>query len=302
MKFDNYIFRCHYQGDLVSVPRPLTENQKETLHAYRERRSGVGRPLTEKQNNDLKMLEVREIESKKYKLSETAKKICTKIAFSEIYGRSFKMTNKYFVKGLEVEKKSRDLLSKILDKMLVKCDERKSNDWVTGQIDVEPFGIIPDIKSCYSFDTFNNHLIDGNIDYYKRQLDCYMELWGIHSSIIAFTLIDTPFRLIEDEIRKLDWRVGITNFEGEIYDDKIEEVVDLVQEHIYTRKHLEEFCNQSASIHIEWFDNFIEIPDERRVHLIPHEFSKERIEQRNECLRLAREFMNEIKPINNLTI
>jgi hypothetical protein len=277
MNFSEYIFRCHYQGALVSVPKPLTENQKETLTAYRERAKGIGRPLTQKQEIDWHSLETKESESKEFSLTTTAKNICTDIVFSEEYGRKYTLENKYFSKGLEVEKDSRDLISKVLGKNLIKSVERKSNNWVTGEIDIEPQGIIIDIKSAYNFKSFNKHLIENNIEFYKRQLDSYMEIWGLSESIISFTLVDTPARIVEDEIRRLNWRELILNFEGEVYENNIQDVVDLVNNHIYTRKALEEFCQQSGIVHIEWFDDFIEIPESKRVHMVPHSFSKERI-------------------------
>ena len=46
--------------------------------------------------------------------------------------------------------------------------------------------------------------------------------------------------------------------------------------------------------------DFNEIPVEQRIHMIPHSFDKLRIQQRNECIKLAREYMNTIKPINNI--
>lgn len=302
MSFSNYVFRCHYQGSLVSVPKPLTSKQIETLHAYRDRANGIGRPLTKIQEKDWHSLEHKNNESKTFKLTETAKGICTDIVFNEKFGRKFTLENKYFSKGLDVEKQSRDLISKVLGMNLIKCSERKSNKWVTGEIDIEPFGILPDIKSSYNFTSFNKHIIESNIEFYKRQLDSYMELWDINDSIIAFTLVDTPIRLVEDELRRLNWKELILNFEGEVYDEKIEDVVRLVENHIYTREALELFCQASGFVKIEWFDDFTEIPESERVHLVPHSFEKERIEQRNECLTLCREFMNNVQPINNLKL
>ena len=74
MQFDNYKFRCHYQGNLVSVPKPLTQNQKETLEAYRSKEK-----LTERQTKDWHDLEVKLNNSKNYSLSETAKNFLVEI-------------------------------------------------------------------------------------------------------------------------------------------------------------------------------------------------------------------------------
>ena len=52
MDFSDYIFRSHYQGELVSVPKPLTNKQKETLYAFRSKEK-----LTDNQKKDWHSLE-----------------------------------------------------------------------------------------------------------------------------------------------------------------------------------------------------------------------------------------------------
>jgi hypothetical protein len=300
MDFSNYKFRCHYQGSLVSVPKPLTDNQSETLTAYRERINGGGKPLTEKQTTDWHSLETKLAESKVFKLNETAKKLCTEIVFNEKHGRKLTLENKYFDKGLLAEKDSRDLLSDVLGIMLIADESRKENDWVIGKRDIDNKDVIIDLKSTFSFDTFNKHLLESSEEYYFRQLDSYMDLWDIKESLLAFTLVDTPFSLIEDEIKRASYKKSLLTFDGEVKDENIDDVKKIVCQHIFTEKGIQDFCQQSGSIHIEWFDDFKEIPKSERVHLVPHSFDKIRIEQRNECLKLCREFMDTVKPQNNL--
>jgi hypothetical protein len=127
-----------------------------------------------------------------------------------------------------------------------------------------------------------------------------MELWDSKNSIICHCLIDTPIQLVNNEIRTLSYKVDLYNPGGDIYDDRIPEVKSVIQNHIFTRKGLEEYCQQSTNIFIEWFDDFKEIPKEQRVHMIEHPFSQDRIEQRNECIIKAREYMNTIKPTNKI--
>lgn len=294
MDFSNYIFRCHYQGNLINVPKPLTQNQKETLEAYR-----LKEKLTEKQKKDWHELENKFNQSSEYKLSETSKKLLTDIFWNEKHGRITRIENKYFSKGVQVEKQARDLLSEMFGIILTEDRERKSNKWVIGTRDIKHDDIIIDIKSSYSFNSFTNHLLENKHEHYFRQLDCYMELWGLKNSLIAYVLVDTPFNLIDDEIRRLDWKDNVLNVNGDVYENKIEDVVALVQNHIYTEKALFEYTQQSSTIKTEWFSNFKEIPKNERVHLIEHSFDPVRIEQRNECLSLCRDFLNNIKINNN---
>lgn len=293
MDFSNYIFRSHYQGDLINVPKPLSEKQKETLHAYRCKEK-----LTDKQKKDWHNLESKLNESEEYKLGETAKSLLTTIVWNEKYGIETKVKSKYFTKGIECEKQSRDMLSVLLGKILVADNNYKSNKWVKGQRDIADDDCIIDIKTSYSYNSFIKHLNEKNHEYYMRQMDNYMELWGIPQSIIAYVLVDTPYNLISDEIRRLDWKNNILTINGDVRENNINEVVELVRQHIYTEKGLDEFIefiNEKITIRKEWFNNFIEIPANDRIHLVEHEFNKIRIEQRNECLSLCREYMNIIK-------
>lgn len=302
MDFSKYKFRCHYQGNLVSVPKPLSESNTLKLSQYRERNSGIGKPLTENQRNDLIELEYKFLMSTKYELSTTAKKTLTEIVFSEKFGRRYQMENKYFEKGSFVEKESRDLLSDVLGIRLTADKERKSNDWVNGERDIKNSKVIIDIKSTYDFVTFSKHIIDSEEEHYFRQLDCYMELWDIKDSLLAFVLTDTPIDILNREITNTNYKKKLIDENGNAFDAKIPELKRIVENHIFSRQRLEEFCHQSGTIRLEWFNDFKEISIKDRVHLVPHQFDKIRIEQRNECLKLCREFMNTIKPINNLNI
>ena len=298
MDFSNYIFRSHMVGNIISVPKPLTPNQAETLADYRKRQAGDGRPLTDNQVKTWHSLEHKHNESQTYKLTDTAKRICTDLVFEARTGRKSKLETKYFDKGIEKEKDARDLVSEVLGRPFTKDDERRANSWVTGKRDIQDDNLIIDIKTSWSFESFNKHLLDKPNEVYLRQLDCYMELFDIKDSLLAHVLVDTPFNLINDKIKRLDWKYNVLDINGDVRDEYIQDIVDLISLHIFTRKSIEEFCNESANIRIEWFNDFIEIPVEQRLHMVSHQFDPIRISQRNECIKLAREFMGTVKPIN----
>lgn len=295
MNFDDYVFRCHMVGKIIDVPKGLTPNQEETLKAYREKES-----LTIKQHETLISLENKLIESKKFKLSDSTKKELTKIVQYEKSGRSKILYAKYLDKGLAKEKEARDLISEVLGVNLIKDPERKTNKWVTGERDVYHDDLLIEIKSAWSFESFNNILLEKENKLYLDQNDSYMDLWGIKDGLICHVLVDTPNSLVDDEIRRLSYREDIMTIEGDIREDAIDLVKTTVCNQIYTRKGLEEYCQWSATVHLEWFDDFVEIPINERIHMIPNSYDKARIEQRNECIKLARKFMNTVKPINNI--
>ncbi len=298
--FEKHIFRSHSVGTIVNLPKPLTENQKETLEAFRERSKGIGKPLTDNQKKTWHSLEHKNNESHVYKLNDTAKKYLNDLVFEKQTGRRSKLENKYFTKGIEAEKDGRDLTSRILGLRLTEDTERRQNDWVTGLRDVKSDEIIIDIKSAWSFESFNKHLLSKPNEIYLRQLDCYMDLWNIKDSLLVHVLVDTPGNLIDDEIQRLDWKYNISDLSGDIRDEFIPDVVNLVSNHIFTGKGLVEYCTQSSNVQISWFDDFIELSDNQRIHMIPHSFNQERIEQRNLCIKVAREYMETVKPINNI--
>lgn len=298
MRFDDYIFPCYNVGNLVSVPKPFTGNQWKTLMDYRARAKGVGRPLTDKQQKTLIDLEYKNIQSQKYSLGETAKAQLDKLVFYERYGRRTSVSTAQMEKGLRNEKEGRDIVGEMLGMILTKDNEKKSNQWVRGIRDVKSDEVIIDIKTSWSFDTFTKHLREKPTELYLRQLDCYADLWGINDCLLAFVLTDTPNDLVEQAIRKENWTKGFLDGNGNVWEDKVPELVKLVEKHIFTRRALEGFCQQSMNVHIEWFEDFVEILDEERVHMVAHTCTQERLEQRNECLVLAREYMNNSQPIN----
>lgn len=300
MDFSKYKFRAHMVGNIVSVPKPLTANQFELLTAYTERNNGNGKPLTEKQKEDFISLQHKQNESKNFKLTEGAKGLLSNIVFYEKTGRIVLLENDYLDKGIVQEKTSRDLISSVLGIFLTEDNERKTNDWVTGKRDVKTANVIPDIKTKWDFETFSKCLVDSTNETYLRQLDCYMDLWNIPDSILCHVLVDTPFNLINNALRKASFKSDIFTFDGDLKDESIPDVKALISNHIYTREGLERYCSESPNVYIEWFDDFVEIPAKERIHMVPHSYDKIRIEQRNECIRLSREYMQTVKPLNNI--
>ncbi len=302
MDFSKYKFRSHMVGKIIDIPKPLTERQSALLSDYSLREKGEGRPLTERQQKELISLKHNFNLSQEYKLSDSTKKTLSELAFAEKYGRKVEINSSKLTKGLEVEKNSRDILTRVSGLFFTANEERKTNDWVTGAIDIEPQDVIIDIKSAWSWESFCKILQDKPNEIYLRQGDSYMDLWNRKEFLLCHILTDTPAKLVEGEIRKYDYQNNILDMEGEVREDSIEDVVKLVSNHIFSREALEDFCENSATVHIEWFMNFIEIPEHERVHMIPHSFDKERIEQRNKCISMAREYMATCKPINNFKL
>lgn len=290
--FSNYKFRCHAVGKLMTgVSVGLTPKQEETFQAYDARYKGEGRKLTENQQADYFALGAKK--KAKPELSVTAKNYLKELWRSEFLGRTNHVMSKYIDKGLMVESQAITSYSGISGMPFFKNKERKSNDYLTGCPD-NTYGKIRDIKSSWSLDTFP--LTDKGVENkdYDWQLQSYMDLWNYEESELIYCLVDTPFHMIEDELRRMDWKHDIFDMAGDVRKSRIDLIQETIPKHIFTHKGLEEFCQQSASIRIEWFDDFVPIPDELRVKKFHVNRDKKMIETLYEQIKKARAYMNSL--------
>jgi hypothetical protein len=289
-------------GKIINVPKPLTGSQIEMFTAYKLRKLGHGKPLTENQEKVFTSLQYKDDQSRVFSLSDGNKKILSELVFAEKYGRKKEINSDKLTKGIECEKEARDLLSRVSGWFFTASTERKSNKWVTGAIDIEPTEVILDIKSSYSWESYSKILESSANEIYLRQGDSYMDLWKLKEFLLCHILVDTPFQIVEREVKRLDYQFDILNIEGDVRDENIEDVKKVITNHIFSQKGLESFCAYSSNVHLDWFDDFVEIPEQDRVHMISHSFDQVRIDQRNECISLAREYMKTVKPVNNFNI
>lgn len=290
----NYKFRAHSIGNIMGgIPKPLTENQEAMFNDYTARKNGEGKPLTTKQ--EATWGELYNKKHAKVQLNDSAKKYLEELLWQELTGRTNKVTAKYLDKGIEVEEKSISLYSNVCSKMFFKNEERKENSFFSGECDNISDGVISDIKSSYEFKTFPIREDKIPNKKYEWQLDVYMDLWDVRRSKIIYCLVDTPFHLIEDELRRLDWKYNILDNDGNLRMDKSDLVVEKVSSHIYSAEGLRSFCEQSPIVPESIFHgNFREIPEELRVKIFEHEFCEKRNLQLKQMVELARAYMMEL--------
>ena len=292
MNFNNYLFRAHSIGYIMGgIPKPLTDRQQSMYDDYTARKNGEGRALTPNQLAEWGSLHKQK--NAKIKLSDSAKKYLEKLVWEELTGRSSTIKTKYFDKGIQSEEKSLTLYSNHKESLILKNKERKSNEFFTGEADIAKYKV-RDIKSSWTWETFPLQSETIPNPMYEWQLDVYMDLWELKRSELIYTLVDTPFRLIEDELRRLDWQFNVLDMNGDVREEHIGLVVETISNHIYTSTGLENFCHQSTNIKLEWFENFIEIPEEIRVKIFKHNHCEKRNEQLKTMVILAREYMNQI--------
>ncbi|MCU7560044.1 hypothetical protein N4T42_07050 [Riemerella anatipestifer] len=290
LRFNNHLFRCSQLGKLmVGVNPALTPNQERTLIALREKMKAS--KITDKQIQTYGDLLAKK--NQKPELSASVKTHLSDIHKGVAFGRDNHITNKYLDKGIQVEEKSISLYTRVTGKLFMKNEKHFSNDFIKGTPD-NIQGKVRDIKSSWSFKTFPLYAEETPTKDYEWQVQGYMELTGLKEAELVYCLIDTPFKIVEDELRRLDWKENIFNHLGEVREECIDLVTETVSNLIYTEEGLEDFCSQSTSVHKDWFSNFHEVPELLRVKVFHFQYDKTMIEALYEQIKKCREHLNKL--------
>lgn len=215
INFDNYNFRCSSLGKLMTGDRPnLTLKQEQLLQDLQGKQSAGS--ITPKQTIALGELLAKK--AAKPTLSDTTKKYLGQIHLEEVFDKKTEIKSKYLDKGIQVEEDSITLYSEVKNTPFYKNIERKNNDWITGLPD-NVKGKIRDIKSSWDLSTFPMYESKiPNTDYFW-QLQGYMELWNIEEAELIYCLVDTPEILIEDEKRRMSWKMGMIDLPDELAEE-----------------------------------------------------------------------------------
>lgn len=132
-------------------------------------------------------------------LSETAKSLVKQMVKKKLFNYHIDIQSKYFDKGNAVENDSVELYNEVHFTNYEKNSERLTNEYITGECDIDTLTKIIDIKSPWSKDTFPATPEDGIDKKYEWQLRGYMWLWGREESELAYCLTNTPEFLLEWE-------------------------------------------------------------------------------------------------------
>ena len=285
-----YKFRASSVGKLMKGAGPnITEKQEETrIGLLEKQRDYLAKGKLLAKGDAKKLSDIQSKKDAKPKLSTGAKSYLDSIIQELVFDRSVEIKSKYLSKGIAVEELSISLYQDFnSDQLFLKNEERRSNDWITGEPDNKQ-GKIRDIKSSWDFTTFPLHATEIPNEDYKWQLDCYMELFNLKESELIYCLVDTPMSLIDDELRRLSWKVGALTTDSLPQ----ELIVETVSNLIYTYKGLEEYCHQSSEIKLSWFaDTFKEIDKAHRIKVFNHNYDYNRIKLMYEYLELARTYL-----------
>jgi hypothetical protein len=247
-KFNNYLFRCSELGNLITEPRTKADREAGEL-------------------------------------SQTTKSFLKSVYIREIYKREKEVDTKGMQKGKECEDDSITLLqnTKFKGQLLIKNKERKSNEFITGECDLDMSDRIIDIKTSENIFTF------GNAEPTKMnetQVRGYQWLYGKKTGQLAYCLVDSPEHQISDELYRQAFRHSPDD-----YDDNRK--YHIAKNMIVTKKHMEIMKNAHFPDAVESLD-FVEVPATKRVKLFDVEFDSEfEIAIMAKVIR-AREFLNKM--------
>jgi hypothetical protein len=206
--------------------------------------------------------------SKSEVLSQTAKSYIEDL-FNELeFGYRKEFSSRYTDKGLEMEDEAIQFASEQFDwEFVVKNTERFTNDYITGEPDINTDSLLADIKCSWSLDTYPMFEAEmKNKDYYW-QLMGYMWLTGKTEAELVYCLMNTPLQIVEDEVRRAHWKAGL-----------IDEDIDL--RHEVQTKH-----------------NYDNIPSKLRVKRYIVERDEKAIEKIIEKVEIAREYYKMLKAL-----
>lgn len=208
-------------------------------------------------------------------LGETAKTHLIECYVNHVYGRYKDITNKYLEKGTLAEEDSIDLYAIVKKKMYEKNKHRIHNDFFMGTPDlfegpsIKEATLIIDLKTSWDIFTFFGVMTKGLDKRYFWQLQAYMDLTGAKEAKLVYCLVNTPYKLVEDEKKKLMWKLG---------------VIDPETDELYITG-----CNE-----IDKNSNFDDIPMQKRYIEFSIERDQEAIDKAHERVIFCRNFLNQL--------
>lgn len=253
----------------------LTETQLEKHKEYSLRKSGVGKPLTEKMDKELKDLDFK---LHNPTVPQGLKTYCQKWLKQELYGRRENIENKYTKKGNLNEEDGVTLLSIHLGRFLDTNTEPRENAHFTGVCDIDDDveEEIIDIKNSYSLDSFpmfEEKAKQEHID----QVNVYCDLYGRAKGSVVYVLTCMGMEQLKDEMKWL-------------------KTDDERQDYAYNRIFVKENWDNAK---INLFPNakevtFVEIPAEKRIKIFKFNKDEEFITNLKKRVQISREYIKTI--------
>lgn len=209
--FSTFKCRCSAISKIMSNSRDnpqLTEKQAETLADYRKRLDMGGRPLTDKQKDEMTRFELLEKNKDKIILSDTCIDYLMEVYAWETEGMiavgKEAMDQLAMRKGKECEAEGLKLLSEADGTEYKIHKERISNEFLIGEIDsytglsVYEAMSIADVKNSFDYPTFLCKIHKGAEPGQTEQLQGYGDITGAGELWVSNVLVTATEEMILD--------------------------------------------------------------------------------------------------------
>jgi hypothetical protein len=230
-------------------------------------------------------------------LSETAKTHIRDIYISLVFGRNTDISNKYLIKGVNVEDDSITLYSTCKRVYFEKNEDHYSNGFIKGTPDIKAYeGMTADIKSRWDIYTFMRTIGEPMDKMNFWQITGYMWLQLCEKGSIVNALVNTPFAQIQNELRKenYQWPDGTPAWRE----------IEIIKNSVYDFKTFNDYvnmvCPPQTDADKEMFDSFVEIEPAKRINEVTIESSLENIESIKTKIIAARGYMADFHKLVNL--
>lgn len=235
--------------------------------------------------------------SKSETLPESTKTHLIDIFISEHYKRKEDLVNKFLNKGNECEEDGITLLSRVSKVLYKKNEVHLSNDFIKGTPDlfigesIHNADETIDTKLSWSAHTFFRAQKDELNKMYYWQGQSYMWLAGAKKHTVAYCLVNGTETAITDEKRKLSFRKGMMDFNGNESPEFVDKCKQIEINHIFDlelfKKH-----NPFFQFHSDTENWSFDIPKEERVFQITFDRNDADIERLKKRVIDCRQWMN----------
>jgi hypothetical protein len=203
-------------------------------------------------------------------------------------GRTKEIKSKYLEKGITNELGAIELVNEVYGTNYKKNETRLTNEYLTGECDIEADDEIPDVKCCWDRFTFAEAKVNAKTNY-EWNMRGYMELWDKPKSSIIFCLTDMPDEMLLKQLESASFP-----YNGDLPDFI---AIRMVINAMFDKDNFHRFL-EMAPIDLDkvkkQIDNFVHIPKKDKVFRFEYLRDKAKTDFMYSRVKDARSFLKTI--------
>ena len=193
-------------------------------------------------------------------LGATGEKRAIYSYIEQFEGRFKEIKSKYLEKGNENEAEAIQMINEVLSTDYRKNEKRKTNEYLTGECDIDTGNEIIDVKCSWDRFTFQESKVEASKKY-EWQLRGYMSLWERINAKLIFCLTDMPDHML---LKQLD-NASIP-YNGDLPDHiAIQMVINSIYDKDNFHRFLEMAPINTANVSRQ-INEFVHIPKKDRIY------------------------------------